>query len=256
MKKLMLNLMLCLSLVLTGLVIPSVEVNAANEVPVATIDNVSIIADDNDTLGCIIGVDATQATTKDLTTEMVEAIDNYVQTNSLSEVEIFLVDVLSIPDNAFRNKSYLTGVNISADNGSTVTIGDNAFEGCTSLEWVMTFDAFSLTLGDECFKDIADYVTLSDFGKLSDLTLGTNVFLNIGSGVEISSTGGVYQKAGSSFYTGLLYAQNGLVQSSANTIGTTTVGNPQYILSSARFSSVLIKDTTGSIIGIYFQQIE
>ena len=186
MKKLMLNLMLCLSLVLTGLVIPSVEVNAANEVPVATIDNVSIIADDNDTLGCIIGVDATQATTKDLTTEMVEAIDNYVQTNSLSEVEIFLVDVLSIPDNAFRNKSYLTGVNISADNGSTVTIGDNAFEGCTSLEWVMTFDAFSLTLGDECFKDIADYVTLSDFGKLSDLTLGTNVFLNIGSGVEIS----------------------------------------------------------------------
>ena len=91
--------------------------------------------------------------------------------------------------------------------------------------------------------------------QMTDTTVKGSITSTLYS-VEISSTGGVYQKAGSSFYTGLLYAQNGLVQSSANTIGTTTVGNPQYILSSARFSSVLIKDTTGSIIGIYFQQIE
>lgn len=74
--------------------------------------------------------------------------------------------------------------------------------------------------------------------------------------VNLGTSGGLYQKSGSSFYTGLLYAENGLVQSSANTIGCTTVGNPQYILSSARFNSVLIKDSTGSIIGIYFSQID
>lgn len=72
----------------------------------------------------------------------------------------------------------------------------------------------------------------------------------------IGTSGGLYQSSGASYYSGLLYAQNGLVQSSANTIGTSTVGNPQYILSSARFNSVLIKDTTGSIIGIFFKQLD
>mgnify|MGYP000047987008 CR=1 FL=1 len=74
--------------------------------------------------------------------------------------------------------------------------------------------------------------------------------------IKEGSTGGVYQKTGAAYYTGQLWAQNGLVQSSANTVGVTTVGNPQYLLSSARFNSTLIKDATGSIIGIYFKQVD
>lgn len=74
--------------------------------------------------------------------------------------------------------------------------------------------------------------------------------------VTIGASGGIYQKSGAAYYTGQLWAKTGMVQSSANTVGTTTVGNPQYLLSSARFSSVLIKDITGNIIGIYFKQLE
>lgn len=70
-----------------------------------------------------------------------------------------------------------------------------------------------------------------------------------------SGTGDFYQNEGDPYYIGLLYNQNGMVQTSYNIVGTTTLGNPQYILSSARFASSLIKDTTGSIIGIYFYQL-
>ena len=65
----------------------------------------------------------------------------------------------------------------------------------------------------------------------------------------------VYQQAGSPNLTGLLYDSNGIVQSNSNIIGCATLGNPQYLLSSARFQSILIKDATGSIIGIAFYQI-
>lgn len=67
--------------------------------------------------------------------------------------------------------------------------------------------------------------------------------------------GEVEQKSGQPYYTGLLWDQNGIVQTNNNIIGTATLGNPQYLLSSARFQSTLIKDATGSIIGILFYQI-
>lgn len=70
-----------------------------------------------------------------------------------------------------------------------------------------------------------------------------------------ASTGDIYQNPGDPYYLGLLWNQNGMVQTSYNIVGTTTVGNPQYLLSSARFGSTLIKDSTGSIIGIYFYQL-
>lgn len=60
---------------------------------------------------------------------------------------------------------------------------------------------------------------------------------------------------GASNYVGYLHNTNGLVDSSYDTIGTTELGNAAYILSSARFSSILIKDATGSIIGIFFRQL-
>lgn len=57
-------------------------------------------------------------------------------------------------------------------------------------------------------------------------------------------------------YVGYLHNTNGLVDSSYDTIGTTELGNAAYLLSSSRFSSVLIKDPTGSIIGIFFKQLQ
>lgn len=91
--------------------------------------------------------------------------------------------------------------------------------------------------------------------KCTDTTICTSTTGEAYSVVE-GTSGALYQKSGAAYYTGQLWAQNGLVQSSANTVGTTTVGNPQYLLSSARFNSVLIKDVTGNIIGIYFKQVD
>lgn len=70
-----------------------------------------------------------------------------------------------------------------------------------------------------------------------------------------SKTGIIRQNAGDPFYEGLLYTRSGMVDTSYNIVGATTIGNPQYLLSSARFESVLIKDSTGAIIGIYFRQV-
>ena len=66
----------------------------------------------------------------------------------------------------------------------------------------------------------------------------------------------VIRKAGAANYEGYLHNHNGLVDSSYDIIGTTELGNSAYLLSSSRFSSVLIKDPTGSIIGIFFKQLQ
>jgi hypothetical protein len=76
--------------------------------------------------------------------------------------------------------------------------------------------------------------------------------------VTFGSTGNIaaVQQAGDAFYRGALYSENGLVQANYETGGTTQLGNAQYILSSARFNSVLIKDNSDAIIGILFTQID
>lgn len=66
----------------------------------------------------------------------------------------------------------------------------------------------------------------------------------------------IVRKAGAANYEGYLHNNNGLVDSSYDIIGTTELGNSAYLLSSSRFSSVLIKDPTGSIIGIFFKQLQ
>lgn len=66
----------------------------------------------------------------------------------------------------------------------------------------------------------------------------------------------IVRKAGAANYEGYLHNRNGLVDSSYDIIGTTELGNSAYLLSSSRFSSVLIKDPTGSIIGIFFKQLQ
>lgn len=71
-----------------------------------------------------------------------------------------------------------------------------------------------------------------------------------------NNTDSIWREAGKPYYTAYLHNTNGLVDSSYDTIGTTELGNAAFILSSARFSSVLIKDPTGSIIGIFFKQLQ
>lgn len=66
----------------------------------------------------------------------------------------------------------------------------------------------------------------------------------------------IWRDKGAANYTGYLHNSSGLVDSSYDTIGTTELGNAAYLLSSSRFSSVLIKDPTGSIIGIFFKQLK
>lgn len=66
----------------------------------------------------------------------------------------------------------------------------------------------------------------------------------------------IVRKAGAANYEGCLHNSNGLVDASYDIIGTTELGNSAYLLSSSRFSSVLIKDPTGSIIGIFFKQLQ
>lgn len=72
---------------------------------------------------------------------------------------------------------------------------------------------------------------------------------------ESDGRSAIQRNAGAPNYTAYLHNSNGLVDSSYDTIGTTELGNAAYILSSARFSSTLIKDPTGSIIGIFFKQL-
>jgi len=66
----------------------------------------------------------------------------------------------------------------------------------------------------------------------------------------------IWRETGAPHYTAYLHNTNGLVDSSYDTIGTTELGNAAFILGSARFSSVLIKDPTGSVIGIFFKQLQ
>ena len=65
----------------------------------------------------------------------------------------------------------------------------------------------------------------------------------------------LWRDNGAANYTGYLHNTNGLVDSSYDTIGTTELGNAAYLLGSSRFSATLIKDPTGSIIGIFFKQL-
>lgn len=75
------------------------------------------------------------------------------------------------------------------------------------------------------------------------------------SDTDVANTA-IVRKAGAAYYEGYLHNSNGLVDSSYDIIGTTELGNSAYLLSSSRFSSVLIKDPTGSIIGIFFKQLQ
>ena len=63
------------------------------------------------------------------------------------------------------------------------------------------------------------------------------------------------QQSGQPWYEGLLFVQNGIVSVNYNIKGLSAAGNPQQVLAGSRYSSTLIKDVTGNIIGIVFTQV-
>lgn len=96
--------------------------------------------------------------------------------------------------------------------------------------------------------------------SISGATVGNYYIAGLGKSTTqnyavLDEIGYLEQKQGAPNFTALLWDSNGIVQSNNNIVGCSTLGNPQYLLSSARFQSVLIKDATGSIIGIAFYQI-
>ena len=91
--------------------------------------------------------------------------------------------------------------------------------------------------------------------SISGATVGNYYIAGLGSAYNTGKIGALTQKAGAPNFQALLWDSNGIVQTNNNVIGCSSLGNPQYLLSSARFQSVLVKDSTGSIIGIAFYQI-
>ena len=75
-------------------------------------------------------------------------------------------------------------------------------------------------------------------------------------GTITKKTCSVWREKGAARFRGNLHNTNGLVDTTYDIIGTTELGNAAYILSSTRYSSILIEDSTGSIIGIMFKQIQ
>ena len=113
-------------------------------------------------------------------------------------------------------------------------------------------DGVALTSNKAASQCTKGNVQAADLQTIAGATAGNYYIVN----VKAAGNGAyVYQETGAPNLTGLLYDANGIVQTNSNVIGCATLGNPQYLLSSARFQSVLIKDATGSIIGIAFYQI-
>lgn len=120
--------------------------------------------------------------------------------------------------------------------------------------------------GTGSFADAETAVTITrngashEFIKVGNILTSQAKTANMVKFTESSKPSGsneyaLWRENGAANYTGYLHNTNGLVDSSYDTIGTTELGNAAYLLGSARFSATLIKDPTGSIIGIFFKQL-
>lgn len=135
------------------------------------------------------------------------------------------------------------GIKTTTDSGSTKTEFDT--NGATA-KFFIAEGSVKFPLTDD---DLKSFV-VSLFGNNKSALYGVMV-----GNSDAPTSYPVTQKEGQPNKLALLYDANGVVQSSNNTIGTATLGNYQYLLTSARFQSILIKDATGSINGICFYQI-
>lgn len=76
------------------------------------------------------------------------------------------------------------------------------------------------------------------------------------SGLVYKLSTALVKKAGDSFYTNNLELESGMIPTNNNTKGVATTGDTEFILESARYRSELIKDETGTIVGIIFTQLQ
>lgn len=160
--------------------------------------------------------------------------------------------------------------------GTQVATALSMFQG-RDVAIVIQTKAFAAIDADHANKAINYGAIMTSNGQSSDRTnLPAKVTTNTGDGANIitaqakmafvikyvdgpkgaSTDVSIWREDGSPNYTGYLHNNGGLVDSCYDTIGTTELGNAAYLLSSSRFSSVLIKDPTGSIIGIFFKQLQ
>lgn len=89
--------------------------------------------------------------------------------------------------------------------------------------------------------------------KISPDNVGTVYWVKVGE--TTGATTEVCRKDGNAYYSGNVLMKNGLAQLNYNIKGITTPGIAQQVLSSGRFSSVLIKNAAGAPCGIVFTQV-
>lgn len=160
--------------------------------------------------------------------------------------------------------------------GTQVSTALSMFQG-RDVAIIIQTKAFAQVDSDNATKAINYGAIMTKDGKSSSPTnLPAKITTNTGDGANIitsqaktayvvtfvdgphpgSGECAIWREDGAANYTGYLHNSSGLVDSSYDIIGTTELGNAAYLLSSSRFSSILIKDPTGSIIGIMFKQLQ
>ena len=165
-------------------------------------------------------------------------------TNAVSSVS----DAKDTNDKSLGNITILTTTPVAGGNGTSDKIS------ATATDLFQTGATYTTT-GSGTDTRYTAAGTNPKTVSISGATVGNYYVCGLGTGYADGMIGTLTQKAGAPNFQALLWDSNGIVQSNNNVIGCSTLGNPQYLLSSARFQSVLIKDSTGSIIGIAFYQI-
>lgn len=179
-----------------------------------------------------------------------------IQTKALREVK---QDGSKIYGNAYINYGAICTSNGQASNdnnkGKQMVLQSDAAHGVDGGTLMMSCESFNGITGSYAVQGTTS--TGKQNENIVQGTCKTAVIATVTEGTNPASgdVACVYREAGASYYTGALHNTSGMVDSSYDTIGTSTLGNAAYLLSSARFSSILIKDQTGSIIGIVFKQL-
>ena len=135
----------------------------------------------------------------------------------------------------------------------------NTFQGQDVAICVQT-NAIRKTLGKDAYINYGGLLAKNMESGSSPTKCTNNTVVNtiVGEAYQIAvgtTSGDMRQQSGQPWYEGLLYVQNGIVSVNYNIKGLSAAGNPQQVLAGSRYSSTLIKDVTGNIIGIVFTQV-
>ena len=136
--------------------------------------------------------------------------------------------------------------------GAMVITALNTFQGQDVAICVQT-NAIRKTLGKDAYINYGGLLAKSMESGSSPTKCTNNTVVNtiVGEAYQIT----VGTTSGQPWYEGLLFVQNGIVSVNYNIKGLSAAGNPQQVLAGSRYSSTLIKDVTGNIIGIVFTQV-